>query len=986
MWIPNFISNLCLFVFLCWSSGLSASHIVGGEITYKFLGYNSDQTTADLEVTLTLYRDPQGIAYDLQANFGVFVEEPWGAWRSYEVVTAVPISPIEEVVADNDPCKTRFLNEARIQRAHYTFVVTLDVGDQNYIISYQKCCRNFTINNIVGTGGDLGSVYDILITPEALRGGNSSPAFSGTPPIFVCANFPQSIDQSVVDVDNDEVTYTFCAPLFTGPPGSSCGGGIQNPNPATCTPPYPDLRFLPPFTVDNPMGGSPPVTINQNGIMTGVPNLIGSYVVGLCIEERRNGVLMSRMRRDYEFNVVACEENLVAQIEADEFIMDASLSNEPIPYFESCDPITLDFINQSEDESFIEDYLWEIQDPNGELHFRQQGITNKDAQVYFEDKGRYTGMMVLNDGATCFDTLFFIVYIVPAATVETVCSYDTCVAGPVDFLNLSTAEHSTLTWFWEFGDGNNSTEESPRYQYATRGQYSVMTTAIDTFGCTTTQTKTLDWTPYELLPPDTIQIDTLLCAEDSIFIFDRWISNSGTFLDYIPSNFTGCDSIVQEISVLFRDEIIPEINFVEICEGEVYDFYGTLLSIEGNYTDTLLSVDGCDSLVALSLNLLDTDRVQQSAAICPDETYIFGSISISEPGIYLDTFSNISGCDSIVALLVEEISEKFNRLFDEFCEGDFYVFNGDTLTEDGIYDYELLAESGCDSTVTLTLVENPIYNFSIDEEICEGGVYTLGDIDISEAGMHTYRTTTAAGCDSIINLELTVLQDTEEEILDTICLGEIYPFGSLNLTLPGIYYDTLTNKNGCDSLIVLELEVGENLTRLTLDEELEENFGETLILTPDVMGGDLIISEWFEAEEFISEELVLTYTVTDDNWIFFESTNELFCVAIDSVFIKSILDIDIYFPNIITPNGDGLNDIFNIGASSTLASSQTNIYDRWGNLIYVGPTTEDRQIESGWDGTRAGTPVEAGTYVYLIQVVFINGQEEIFTGEVQVLR
>ena len=151
-------------------------------------------------------------------------------------------------------------------------------------------------------------------------------------------------------------------------------------------------------------------------------------------------------------------------------------------------------------------------------------------------------------------------------------------------------------------------------------------------------------------------------------------------------------------------------------------------------------------------------------------------------------------------------------------------------------------------------------------------------------------------------------------------------------------------------------------------------------------GGDLIISEWFEANEFISEELVLTYTVTDDNWLFFESTNELFCVAIDSVFIKSILDIDIYFPNIISPNGDGLNDFFNIGASSTLLTSQVTIYDRWGNLIYAGPITEDKQISAGWDGTRQGVPVEAGTYVYLIQAVFINGQEEIFTGEVQVMR
>ena len=553
------------------------------------------------------------------------------------------------------------------------------------------------------------------------------------------------------------------------------------------------------------MGGSPPISIDQNGLMTGVPDLIGSYVVGVCIEETRNGVLMSRMRRDYEFNVVACEENLVASIEASEFIEDTSLSEEPIAYFESCDPITLNFVNQSVDEMFIQDYLWEIRDPDNNLHFSQVGLNNKDAQVYFEDEGRYTGTMVLNDGATCFDTAFFVVYIVPETTLETSCVYDTCVAGPVNFLNQSEAEHSSLTWLWEFGDGNNSTEETPQHLYDLRGQYTVRTVATDTFGCSSSQTKILDWVPYELLPPDTIQIDTLLCAEDSIFIFDRWISNSGIFLDYLPSTFTGCDSIVQEISVLFRDELIPEIEFVEICEDDIYDFYGTPISTSGEYVDTLLSTNGCDSLVVVSLTVINSQRLQQSVDICPDETFVFGDSIISEPGIYLDTFTNLIGCDSIIALRVTEISEKFTTLFREICEGDNYIINGDTLIDGGIYDYEFVAESGCDSTVTLTLVDQPTYLVNIEGEICENGIYTLGDIEISEAGTHTYRTSTVEGCDSIIELELTVLPESEHEFQDTICLGETYPFGSLDLTIPGIYYDTLTNTNGCDSLIVLDL-------------------------------------------------------------------------------------------------------------------------------------------------------------------------------------
>jgi len=981
-------STLLCLLFLLVSSytGLKASHILGGEINYSFVAYNADETIADIKVTLTLYRDPQGIPYDLMANFGVFVEEPWGAWRSYTVVENVPISPIEEVTTQVDPCKTRFLTDARMQRAQYSFIVSLEVGEADYTISYQKCCRAFNISNIVGTGGDLGSVYDILITSEALKVGNSSPAFTDTPPIFICAGFPQAIDQSVTDVDNDEVTYNFCAPLFTGPPGTSCGGATQNPDPMTCPPPYPGLTFLPQFSIDRPMGGSPTISINQSGIMTGTPDLIGSYVVGVCIEERRNGVLMSRTRRDYEFNVVECSENLVANIEASQYITDTLVSPDPIAYFESCNPKIIDFINQSEDENFIQDYLWEIDDPQGNTYYTQQGIDNKDVQVYFEDPGQYQGKMILNDGATCFDTAFFIVYIVPKVEILTSCTYDTCLAGPVDFLNLTEAEHSDLSWFWTFGEGGNSTETSPQYLYANRDAYTIDIVVTDTFGCTNTQSKILDWQPFALLPPDTIQIDTLLCAEDSIRINDRWISNSGTFLEFIPSSYTGCDSIVQEISVQFREIISSPIVQVSICEEETYDFFGTQLSTAGLYTETLTSRDGCDSIVTLELSLLEINRTQDTKSICPDETIVFGERILCKPGIYVDTFTNASGCDSIVALRLELISEKFTNVIAEMCDTEVYIINGDTLTVGGIYDYDLVAASNCDSTVTLTLIVNPSYDQKVTEEICEGGIFNFGNDELSEAGTYSYSGSTTLGCDSLVVLELSVLSDSEYAFIDTICQGETYPFGSVDLTLPGIYFDTLTNDNGCDSIIILELEVGRNLTRINVNEELEEEFGETIILKPNIQGGDLIVSEWYEADQFISEELILNYTVTDDNWIYFESTNELFCVAIDSVFIRSRIDIDIYFPNMITPNGDGLNDFFNIGASPTLKTSQMNIYDRWGNLIYVGPTTEDRQITAGWDGTRAGTPVEIGTYAYLVRVEFINGDKEVYAGEIQVLR
>ena len=297
---------ICFSLCLLWSVPMRASHIVGGEMSYRFIEHDASATFAVLEVTLTLYRDPEGIPYDLFADFGIFVQEPWGAWKSYDVVVDAPISPVQEIQDDSDPCKTRQLSQARLEVATYKFRTRLELNNGDYLITYQKCCRNHTIANLEGAGS-VGSVYDVFITEEALESGSSSPSFDETPPIFICAGFVQNLDQSVTDVDGDQVSYSYCTPLFPGPDdgGTTCCGCVADPDPFTCLPPFLGLTYIPPFNDQNPMGGNPIITINNStGFMTGIPDLTGSYVVGVCVEERRNGILYSKTRRDYEFNVV----------------------------------------------------------------------------------------------------------------------------------------------------------------------------------------------------------------------------------------------------------------------------------------------------------------------------------------------------------------------------------------------------------------------------------------------------------------------------------------------------------------------------------------------------------------------------------------------------------------------------------------------------------------------------------------------------------
>ena len=107
-------------------------------------------------------------------------------------------------------------------------------------------------------------------------------------------------------------------------------------------------------------------------------------------------------------------------------------------------------------------------------------------------------------------------------------------------------------------------------------------------------------------------------------------------------------------------------------------------------------------------------------------------------------------------------------------------------------------------------------------------------------------------------------------------------------------------------------------------------------------------------------------------------TNEYGCEEVDSVYIEVIEDLRAY--NVFTPNGDGINDYFEIQHAERFPEMQVEIYNRWGSLLY-----SSKGYDSGtyWDGTTRGKEVPVGTYYYII--IPYTGAEPI-TGHVTIIR
>ncbi len=103
-------------------------------------------------------------------------------------------------------------------------------------------------------------------------------------------------------------------------------------------------------------------------------------------------------------------------------------------------------------------------------------------------------------------------------------------------------------------------------------------------------------------------------------------------------------------------------------------------------------------------------------------------------------------------------------------------------------------------------------------------------------------------------------------------------------------------------------------------------------------------------------------------------------------FIKLITDqVTIYIPNAFSPNGDGVNDYFDIGGVG-IKSYSYNIYNRWGEHIYASPQPSPKGEGEGWDGTFHGVEVPEGVYLYQLDVTDIFDQHHYLSGNVTLMR
>lgn len=272
-----------------------ATHIVGGELTYEYLGNNN------YKIYLTVYRDCFGgqADYDNPALLGVFNSSNVEL-QTVEMFLGV-VNQVPSTI--NNPCITP-PNNVCVEVTTYTTTLNLPPIPGGYQLAYQRCCRNGIIQNII-TPGDVGATYYAQIPDPTVHGDNSSPVFNNTPPLYLCADLQFTFDHSATDPDGDVLVYELCEPFQGLSPVDPAAPPIEPP-------PYNSVIWQNPYSVNDMLGGVP-LTINpQTGVITATPSTIGTFVVGICVSEYRNGVLINQTKRDFQFTVADCQPQVVS--------------------------------------------------------------------------------------------------------------------------------------------------------------------------------------------------------------------------------------------------------------------------------------------------------------------------------------------------------------------------------------------------------------------------------------------------------------------------------------------------------------------------------------------------------------------------------------------------------------------------------------------------------------------------------------------------
>ncbi len=772
------LKRLLIGCILLISQQLSATHIVGGEIMYRYVRNTSVDVTYN--VTMLLYIDcingsREAIAQDINGYLNVFsynrntnIYTLYTNNGSYYPLTFTRSGP-SRVASVNYSCiKTK--PNACVDKYTYALDITVPINTGGYTLSFERCCRNNTINNIVDPQS-TGATYWTHIPGFSGSFRNSSPVFKSLPPNFLCTNAPLNFDHSATDADGDSLVYELYQPFL----GATSFDPLPNFTNATNPANFQNVLWRNGYsTYANQIDGNPTLSIDsKTGKLTLTPTVTGQFVIGIKVIEYRKGVKIGETKRDFQFNVSNCTFDVVASF----FVPKVNCQDNQVTFF-----------NQS--QGGIK-FSWDF----GESDKNDDTSDIKAPKYNYTKPGTYTVRLIAFSSGPCRDTTSYDIIVKPNFKVNL--PSDTLVCG--SFTKQLQSDVPNKSYLWSTG------ETTPNITVNKGGKYWI---AVTDAPCTSRDTITIinDLTKLDLGPDSVICRDSFVqftYAGPAGYKSYLWNDNTDKQSVFIPqlgtywvtvANMNNCVSSDSITFVLYPPPKTV-MNDTLFCKGTSVTLDGSNISIKTKLETNYLWNTGATTPTITTFNP-GLYHVRVRNKLCT----IFDTVIITHIETGLDLGNDTFYCGPVDRWLYPQ------KGFAKYVWHDFAEVIDYRATTPGKKKITITTKEGCIESDSVMISQFPPIDggLSNDTSICVSSVMTLTardsfiqynwntgansrSIRVSDAGMYIVTVKDNNGC--IISDTINIKEQADALPVDLFMPNAFTPNDdNLNETYPGSKY------------------------------------------------------------------------------------------------------------------------------------------------------------------------------------------------------
>ena len=468
-----------------------------------------------------------------------------------------------------------------------------------------------------------------------------------------------------------------------------------------------------------------------------------------------------------------------------------------------------------------------------------------------------------------------------------------------------------------------------------------------------------------------------ICEGDTIQIQGNYIDQPGEY-NFPLGSGTYCDTIlIAKVEVL--ESFATTVDF-SVCSGDTLDFYGREVTVSGTYREVFQASNSCDSIIEWNVSFEDTIRTTEDLVLCSGDTLLFQGLTITDIGEYRTWIPGLN-CDTLLEVNVSfpppvdlnleatpscagQSNGKVELSFDQNRIQAWQWTDGSRALsrmgmDSGTYNLTYQDEYGCwaDTAFTLGIIEKPVLDFNIEALDCHNDF--VGNIEVDLANSDSISLNDAP---FVANSSFEIFQEGEQRLL--IKKGRCVFRDSLMVPIiPPLEFEVESISTGlCEDEVVIQV-------NLASGDPFQMD---TIVISPIPpnarIEGNRIV---FPLTQSISSNI----TVVDSHG----------CEYTRPIEVELEEEGALFVPNVFTPNGDDLNDMFTVFTSPCIKLIEVlEVYDRWGELVYKMRNLQPGK--EGWDGRLNGEVMETGVYTWRLVMVGHNNEKLERSGSVTLLK